>query len=87
MVQSIACVSTSKPFRCERRGLTSALTPLAEDYLVGTHRRKELTDAQGQSFLNERVVDPIGVPALKYQTRILQHAQMPGDRRGADGES
>ena len=60
---------------------------LAEHDLLWAHDREELADAEGQSFLDERVVDPIGVPALHDESGVLENPQMPGDRRGADGES
>jgi hypothetical protein len=45
-----------------------------------------LPDAHGKTFLNEGVVDPIGVSAFENQTGVLEHAQMSGDRRGTDRE-
>ena len=87
MVHSMALVSMSCPFRLDRGRADSLLSALAEHDLFRANSREKLAHADRQPFLDQRVVDPIGIPTFQDQAGILQHAQMPGYRRSTDCES
>jgi hypothetical protein len=84
MVQLTVLVSISGPLEVGGSRRCFPLAALAQDDLLRTHSREELTHTDSQSFLNERVVDPIGVSALEDQACILEDAEVPRDRRSAD---
>ena len=73
----------SNPLGLDRRLPLAALT---QDDLFGTDDREELAHAYGKSLLNQRVIDPIGVPALENQSGVLEDTQVPRDRWAADRE-
>src|SRR5687767_6078739 len=69
-----------------RACLGSAAPPPPYDYLLRTHRRKKVADGCRQALLHQGIKNSVRVPALPHQTGDLQNAQVPGDRRPADGE-
>jgi hypothetical protein len=77
-------VNISCPLEVGRSGGCPPFAALAQDDLLGTHRREELAHADGKSLLDQRVVDPICVSTLEDQARILEDAEVPRDRRSAD---
>jgi hypothetical protein len=69
----------------QSRGL--GLPSTTHDDLLRTDGGEELTYTCRDAVFREGVIDTVGVPTLDHQSGILQDAQVPGYRRGADCES
>src|SRR6266536_137524 len=68
-------------------GTRAAVVALAKHDLLRADRGQEVSYADSQPVLHERVQDAVGGATLGHQSGGLEHAQVPGDRGGADREA